>query len=622
MFFSSTKSHEETRSGKGRAGERESGGAKTDRLPKISHSPAPSLPPTSFVPLRVTSWMIPFFFCLLIPAGFAAEPLFRDATESSGVRFHHFTGATGEYYMPEIMGAGCALFDYDRDGDLDVFLVQGMLLDEKKAMKDAKYPVPANWKPGHRLFRNELVPSGKLSFTDVSEKAGVNLVSFGMGAAVGDIENDGDLDLFVSNLGPDFLFRNNGNGTFTEIGKQAGVDDPRWSSSAAFLDYDLDGDLDLYVTNYVDFTVRSNKACYASTGERDYCTPRAYRPVPDRLFRNEGTGGFKEISTEAGIAGVAGPGLGVTCADFNEDGWPDIYVANDGAANLLWINQRNGTFIENGLLAGVAFGMDGMARAGMGATAGDFDNDGDPDLLVTNLTREGSTLFRNLSRQGRRGDFQDVSDAFNITKLSIRSTGFGVGWFDYDNDGWLDLFAANGAVTIIPAMKGQPYPFEQENQLFHNEGEKGGFREITGAEDPTLRLREVSRGVAFGDLDNDGDLDLLVSNNNGPARLLSNEAGNKGHWLMLHLEGVKANRDGIGALVAVHRQGQKPLWRQVRTDGSYLSASDSRVHFGLHSSAALDRISVRWPGGEEESWDGIKADRIHKLRQHSGKKRN
>jgi hypothetical protein len=559
-------------------------------------------------------------FCLLISSSFAAESLFRDATESSGLRFHHFTGATGEYYMPEIMGAGCALLDYDRDGDLDVFLVQGMLLDEKKTMKDAKYPVPAGWKPGHRLYRNELVPSGKLTFTDVSEKAGVNLSSFGMGAAVGDIDNDGDLDLFVTNLGPDFLFRNNGNGTFTEIGKQAGVDDPRWSSSAAFLDYDRDGDLDLYVANYVDFTVKSNKACYASTGERDYCTPRAYRPVPDRLFRNEGNGGFKDVSVDAGIASVPGPGLGVTCADFNDDGWPDIYVANDGAANLLWVNQRNGTFTENGLLAGVAFGMDGMARAGMGAAAGDFDNDGDPDLLVTNLIREGSTLFRNLSAQGRRGDFQDVSDTFNITKFSVRSTGFGVGWFDYDNDGWLDLFVANGAVTIIPALKGQPYPFEQANQLFHNEGERGGFREITSAEDPTLLLREVSRGVAFGDVDNDGDIDLLVLNNNGPASLLLNETGNKRHWLTLQLEGVKANRDGIGALVAVHRQGQKPLWRQVRADGSYLSASDSRVSFGLHTSTAIDRISIRWPGGEEESWDGIKADRQIKLRQHTGKK--
>ncbi len=540
-------------------------------------------------------------------------PLFRDATAAAGLTFRHLTGGTGAFYMPEIMGAGCALLDYDRDGDLDLFLVQGALLDEKKSLRDTGDALPPGWKPGHRLYRNELIPSGKLRLTDVSERAGVNVISYGMGAAVGDIDNDGDPDLLVTNLGPDLLFRNNGDGTFTEIGQEAGVNDPRWSTSASFLDYDRDGDLDLYVASYVDFTVRTHKRCNAPTGEQDYCTPAAYRPQGDRLYRNEGKGRFRDATQAAGIGAAIGPGLGVVCADFNGDGWGDIYVANDGAANLLWINQKNGTFVENGLLSGAAFAMNGMPRAGMGATAGDFDNDGDPDLLVTNLTREGYTLFRN----NGRGDFHDESDAFGITKYSFLSTGFGVGWFDYDNDGWLDLFAANGAVTIIAALKGTPYPFHQPNQLFRNEGGTR-FREISPAEDPTLKLSEVSRGAAFGDIDNDGDLDLLVSNNRGPARLLLNETGARRHWLTVRLEGVTVNRDAIGARVGVLRRGRPTLWRHAHSDGSYLSASDARVSFGLGDSAAIDGLVVQWPDGGEETWRTPRIDREVTLRQHSG----
>jgi hypothetical protein len=546
-------------------------------------------------------------------------PLFREVSVETGLKFHHFTGATGEYFMPEIMGSGCALLDYDNDGDLDVYLVQGMLLDEKKKISDASFPPPAGWKPGNRLFRNELIPSGNLRFTDVTEAAGVGHAGFGMGAAVGDIENDGDIDLYVTNVGSNVLYRNNGKGTFTDVTREASVDDPRWSTSAAFLDYDRDGDLDLYVCNYVDFTVKSHKRCYSPTGELDYCTPRAYRPLPDRLFRNDGKGKFIDVSQASGIGSVQGPGLGVTCADFNGDGWPDIYVANDGAANFLWMNKQNGTFEESGLLAGAAYGMDGVARAGMGAAAGDFDNDGDEDVLVTNLTREGSTLYRNLSQQGGRGNFQDATQEFNLSQPTFLSTGFGVGWFDYDNDGWLDLYAANGAVTTLPKLKNTPYPFHQLNQLFHNEGNAAAFREVTPSEEASLQLREVSRGLAFGDLDNDGDTDLLIANNNGAARLLLNQIGNRRHSLAVRLEGVQDNRNGIGALVTVQLRGQKPLWRQVRSDGSYLSASDSRVLFGLGAATEIERLTVRWPGGITESWTAIKPDQQITLRQHTGK---
>ena len=515
--------------------------------------------------------------------------------------------------MAEIMGAGGALFDYDGDGDLDVFLLQGALLDEKKKLGEAKFPPPAGWKPGHRLFRNDLAPSGKLRFTDVTESAGVGHRGYGMGAAVGDYDNDGDPDLYVTSFGPNVLYRNNGDGTFADVTQEAGVDDPRWSTSAAFLDYDRDGDLDLFVCNYIDFTLKGNKRCFAPSGEPDYCAPAAYRPAPARLFRNDGGGKFADVTQAAGVGAAFGPGLGVTCADFDSDGWSDIYVANDGAANLLWLNRRDGTFTEGGLMAGAAYGEDGNARAGMGVTSGDIDNDGDEDLLVTNLTREGSTLYLN---QGR-GVFRDATVEFNLARPSFLMTGFGAGWFDYDNDGRLDLFVANGAVTLLPALRGSPYPFHQRNQLFSNAGKE--FREVSDAAGPALRLSEVSRGAAFGDLDNDGDVDVLVTNNNGPARLLLNQVGSRAHWLMVRLVGVKDNRDGVGARVAVLRKDQPPLWRRAHTDGSYLSASDVRVHFGLGAKADLEGVMVQWPSGGREVWTDVRADSIVTLRQGGGR---
>ncbi len=551
------------------------------------------------------------FFCLLPFAVFGQAPPFRDATSETGLKFHHFTGASGALFMPEIMGSGGALFDYDNDGDLDIYLVQGMLLDETKKMSAASFPPPADWKPGNRLWRNELIPSGKLRFTDVTVAAGVGAIGCGMGVATGDVDNDGKVDLYVTNFGSNILYHNNGNGTFTDVTKQAKVDDPRWSSSAAFLDYDRDGDLDLFVVNYVDFTVKNNKRCFSPLGEPDYCTPRAYNPLRSRLFRNDGKLQFTDVSQPAGIASLPGPGLGVTCADFNGDGWLDIYVANDGAANYLWLNQTDGTFTETGLLSGAAYGMDGIARAGMGATAGDFDNDGDEDIFVTNLTREGSTLYRN----DGRGNFQDATLQLALTQPTFLSTGFGVGWFDYDNDGRLDLWAANGAVTIMPTQKGERYPFQQRSQLFHNEGAQG-FREITAG--AALQRAEVSRGAAFGDVDNDGDVDILITNNNGPARLLLNEAGTRQHWLRVRLEGAQDNRFGLGARVGILRTGQPTVWRSARTDGSYLSASDPRVYFGLGTTSAIDAVHVRWPNGTTEQWTKVQVDRQVTLRQTTG----
>jgi enediyne biosynthesis protein E4 len=561
-------------------------------------------------------------FLLLLPLPplpFAASqrPLFREAASETGLNFHHFTGSTGEFYMPEIMGAGAALFDYDSDGDLDIYLVQGAMLDEKKKPSESRFPPSKDWKPGNRLFRNELIPSGKLRFANVTEKAGVGHIGYGMGAATGDYDNDGDVDLYVTNFGSNVLYRNNSDGSFTDVTREAGVDDPRWSSSAAFVDYDRDGDLDLFVCNYIDFTVKGNKRCFTPTGEPDYCSPASYRPVPDRLFRNEGGGKFTDVTQTSGIGAAIGPSLGVTCADFNGDGLVDIYVANDGAANLLWINKGDGRFEETGLMSGAAYGVDGVARAGMGVTAGDFDDDGDEDLLVTNLTREGSTLYRN----NGKGQFDDATIEFKLAQPSFLSTGFGAAWFDYDNDGWLDLFAANGAVTLLPALRGQPYPFHQRNQLFHNETGKG-FREMTDSAGPALQLSEVSRAAAFGDIDNDGGVDILVTNNNGHARLLLNQTAARSHWLKVKLVGVKDNRDGVGAKVAVIRKNAKPLWRRVHTDGSYLAASDPRVHFGLGNEANVEAVGVIWPGGSKEIWTNVKVDSLNTLRHGAGKSWN
>ncbi len=540
-------------------------------------------------------------------------PIFHDVASEAGLTFHHFTGATGEYFMPEIMGSGAALFDYDNDGDLDVYLVQGSPFETGKT---PLFPPPAGAKPGNRLFRNMLSETGRLTFVDVTDKAGVGHDGYGMGAATGDYDNDGFMDLYVTNVGGNVLYHNNGDGTFTDVTRAAGVNDGRWSTSAAFLDYDGDGYLDLFVANYVDFTVQGNKRCYAPTGEPDYCTPMAYKAVPSRLFHNLGNGRFLDVTETSGIGASYGPALGVLCADLNGDGRMDIYVANDTAANRLWLNQGKGTFREGALEAGLAYNADGRTKAGMGVTAEEVDSQGNFAIVVTNLTREGATLFR-----GSKGVFEDVTARYGLTAPTFAFTGFGTKWLDYDNDGRLDLVVANGAVTIVESLRGRPYPYGQRNLLFHDEGEGQKFRDSSDVAGEDFQRMDVGRGVAVGDVDNDGAVDILVTNNNGPVRLLHNDVQPRQHWLEVRLEGVRTNRFGIGARVAVFRDGEEPLWRRVHTDSSYLSASDVRVHFGLGKRPDVQRLMVRWPDGLEESWDNIQADKVVVLRQGSGKSR-
>ena len=539
------------------------------------------------------------------------HPLFRDVATEVGLNFHHFSFSTGEHFMPEILGAGLALFDYDNDGDLDIYLLQGTALDPSR--KPILPPPPA-WKPGNRLFRNMLSETGKLQFVDVTEKAGVGNVGYAMAAAVGDYDNDGYQDLYITNFGRNVLYHNNGDGTFTDVTDQAGVGDPRWSTSAAWVDYNGDGLLDLFVCDYVDFTVQGNKQCYAPTGEPDYCSPLAYHSIPSRLFRNLGNGKFVDVTESSGVGSSYGPALGVICMDFNGDGLIDIYVANDAAANRLWVNQGNGTFKEGALDAGLAYGANGVPKAGMGVTADDIDNDGHLELLVTNLNGEGVTLFRS----DGKAFYDDDTAEYRLAQPTFGYTGYGVGFFDYDNDGLMDLFIANGAMTIINNMQNNPNPYAQNSQLFHNGGPGKGFREVTKIAGPVFQLVEVGRGAAFGDVNNDGNLDIVITNEDGPARLLLNEVGSKGHWLLVKLEVPKVNRFGMGARVGLFRRGMPTLWRHAHTDGSMLSASDIRVHFGLGDNAQIDAVVVLWLDGSKEKWENVRADRIVTLRQGSG----
>ena len=448
----------------------------------------------------------------------------------------------------------------------------------------------------------------------MTQQAGVGLRGHGMGAVVGDYDNDGDLDLFVTSFGPETLFRNNGNGTFTDVTKQAGVSDALWSASGAFVDYDRDGDLDLFVTNYLDFTLAGNKVCKDAVGARDYCSPGSYRPVPDRLYRNEGGGRFIDATETAGISKADGSGLGVSTGDYNGDGWLDLYVANDATPNQLWINQRNGTFKDDGLLSGSALNAAGNPEGSMGIASGDFDLDGDEDLFVTNIVGETFAMYVN----DGRGSFDDARARVGLSAPTAAFTGFGTDWFDYDNDGWLDLFIANGAVNIVEAQRGEKFPFRMRNQLFHNTG-AGRFVDASKAGGPAFDRAEVGRGAAFGDIDNDGDIDVVATNNNGPVRLLLNQARRQHHWLQVRLQQAQGNRFGFGARIGVERAGRPTAWRRVRTDGSYLSASDARVHVGLGTSSEVAAVVVEWPDGVRERWTDNRVDRVVTLQRGTGK---
>jgi hypothetical protein len=384
--------------------------------------------------------------------------------------------------------------------------------------------------------------------------------------------------------------------------------------SASFVDYDRDGRLDLYVGNYVLYPLDSRPVCHAASGETDYCTPQVFRAQADRLYRNQGNGTFTDVTAKALVSGRFGPALGVIAADFDNDGWMDIYVANDGEANQLWMNQRDGTFKDTALLAGAALGAEGNPEGSMGVDAGDFDNDGDEDLFITNLPDQGNDLYVN----NASGTFEDLSARSGLGPASLGLTGFGTAWIDYDNDGWLDLVAVNGAVSLKPSRTSREFPYDERNSVFHNL-RNGRFEDVTSRAGAVFGLLGLGRGACFGDVDNDGDTDVLVTNNNGPVRLLVNNVGNRQHWLGLRLVGDRASRDAIGARVAVTRADGQALWRRARSDGSYASANDPRVLVGLGESSGLARVRVLWPGGASEEWTDVPIDRWMTLKQGTGK---
>ena len=546
------------------------------------------------------------------------ESYFVEQAAAAGIDFVHFNGMSGEYYYPEIMAPGVGLFDFDNDGDLDLYLVQSQMLGKGKTIKDALFPPKGPLKD--RLYRNDLTvgADGKktLHFTDVTEQAGINIQTYGMGVAAADVDNDGFVDIYRTGLTEGVLLHNNGNGTFTDITAKSGTANKGgWGVSAAFVDIDRDGWLDLFVGNYLLYSVEGDIDCLSVTGQHDYCPPNSYRPQPSKLYRNKGDGTFVDITKTALVGGAYGPALGVSTADFNNDGWMDIYVGNDGMPNQLWINQKNGTFKDMAFLNGAAVNGQGNSEASMGVDAGDYDNDGDEDIFITNWLAQMNILYQN---QGN-AVFEDRKAASGLGAPSLAKTGFGTAWLDFDNDSWLDLMTLNGSVSMIEAQARakDPFPLKMLNQLFRNLG-NGRFEDVSARGGEPFKLLDVSRGAAFGDIDNDGDEDVVVGTANGPTRLFINNVGNKNHWIGLRLIGV-GGRDMIGARVSIVRPSGPTIWRRSRSDGSYASANDPRVLVGLGTSTAPVTVRVQWPDGKMEEWADQAIDRWTTLKQGSGK---
>jgi hypothetical protein len=532
-------------------------------------------------------------------------PWFAEIGAARGLDFVHEAGEPSDsYFLPQIMGSGVALFDFNNDGLLDLYLIQNAGPQSKSK---------------NRLYQQ--LPNGQ--FKDVSAGSGLDVAGFGMGAAVGDVNNDGFLDVLVTEQGRARLFLNNGNGTFSDVTERAGLNEPGWSTSACFFDYNRDGWLDLIVVKYVDYD--PSVRCPFPNGSRDYCHPQSFKGTVSKLYRNlgKGAGGgppvrFRDVSLESGIGLAPGRGLGVVCADFNGDGWPDVFVANDAQANHLWINQKDGTFTEEGVARGVAYNAMGVAEGNMGIGFGDADGDGLNDLFVTHLYSETNTLWK----QESPGLFRDATTFSRLNRPRWRATGFGTLLADFDHDGALDAVLANGRVVKRSAEPPtSPGPFWSQygdrNQLFANDG-SGRFRDISPANPALCRTPNVGRGLAVGDIDNDGALDVVITGVAGPARLYRNVGPKQGHWLMVRALNPALRRDAYGAELTVLAGGRR-FARTVNPGGSYLSHNDVRAHFGLGQAERVDAIQVRWPDGRGEEFPGCAADQHLVLRRGEGR---
>jgi len=528
----------------------------------------------------------------------AATPLFTDITASAGIRFTHNNGASGKKYYPETMGSGVVVFDADGDNAQDLLFVNGTRFPGE--------PGP----PGYpALYRNR----GNLAFDDVTKGSGLDVEMYGMGGAAADYDNDGRVDLFVTAWGGGRLFRNLGGGKFGDVTTRAGITDRAWSSGAMWFDYDRDGALDLLVVRYLSWEPRFNQECSITGKDQSFCPPVFYRGIGPLLYRNRGDGTFADVSAAAGLSDTGAKGLGVVMFDFDADGWLDIFVAADTTQNLLFRNNRNGTFTDVGLQGGVAVTARGTARAGMGTDAADYDGSGRPGIIVGNFAEEMLALYRN----DGRGLFVDEAPGSSIGRDSRWSLTFGLFFFDADMDGRLDIFAANGHISdIFPPGSSPSITHAQRPHLFRNLGSRR-FEETIGAAGPELARRIVGRGAAYGDFDLDGDLDLVVTENRGPARLYRNDlAGARS--LRVKLERPATNRDAIGARVDLTRADGSIAWALVKTGSSYLSQSELPLTFGLGPAAEARSLKITWPDGRSESIVGVKAGEQITIRQGNG----
>jgi hypothetical protein len=530
----------------------------------------------------------------------APKPVaFENIAAAAGVTFTHINGASADKYLVETMGSGALFFDYDNDGWIDLFLVDGGSIADNAVSSHAR----------HRLFRN----AGKGVFKDATESSGIRHQEYGMGACAGDVDNDGRIDLYITNYGPNVLYRNGGNGVFTDVTRAAGVGLAGWSTSCAFLDIDGDGDLDLFVTNYLDAPKTNNRFCGDPQRRiRVYCHPLVYPAVANVLYRNDGKGAFTDVSAETGLNKYLGNGLGVAVGDYDDDGRPDVFVANDSVPNFLFHNEGGGRFSEIGLLAGVAVARDGKPRAGMGTEFADYNGDGRLDLVVTNHEFETTSLFRN----DGGSSFVDTTLDAGISSATLPFVGFGVGFFDFDNDADLDLSIVNGHVIDNTALFRAGSTHAQRKLLFLNTNGRR-FAEISQQSGSGFAKDGVGRTLIGGDIDNDGDIDLVVTNNGGAAEILRNTGGNARNAIEIRVVGTRSNRDGLGARLTI-TAGDRTQVREIKSGSSYLGQNDLRAHVGLGEATRVDRIDVRWPAGQTESIRDVAANQIVTVTEGKG----